>query len=81
MARPRIVTAGAVTRGHHLAAVPGKRVRVAADRLLEAALPRQGVQPAPARPWPVPPDASPPEPAPMPGGASATSDSRPIGDS
>ncbi|APY85364.1 NAD(P)/FAD-dependent oxidoreductase [Streptomyces alfalfae] len=36
--------AGAVTRGHHLAAMPGNRVRVAADWLLDALLPRQAVQ-------------------------------------
>ncbi|WP_329454334.1 NAD(P)/FAD-dependent oxidoreductase [Streptomyces sp. NBC_01497] len=36
--------AGAVTRGYHLAAMPGNRVRVAADWLLDAALPRQAVQ-------------------------------------
>ncbi|MCA1219301.1 NAD(P)/FAD-dependent oxidoreductase [Streptomyces sp. 8L] len=36
--------AGAVARGYHLAAMPGNRVRVAADWLLDAALPRQAVQ-------------------------------------
>ncbi|SNY74353.1 NAD(P)/FAD-dependent oxidoreductase [Paractinoplanes atraurantiacus] len=33
-----------VTRGYHLLSMPGNRVRVAADWLLDAALPRQGVQ-------------------------------------
>ncbi|WP_336115543.1 NAD(P)/FAD-dependent oxidoreductase [Streptomyces sp. PTD9-10] len=36
--------AGAVTRGYHMAALPGNRVRVAADWLLDAVLPRQAVQ-------------------------------------
>nr|WP_188272808.1 NAD(P)/FAD-dependent oxidoreductase [Streptomyces sp. CBMA152] len=36
--------AGAVTRGYHLAALPGNRIRVAADWLLDAVLPRQAVQ-------------------------------------
>ncbi|WP_326647889.1 NAD(P)/FAD-dependent oxidoreductase [Streptomyces sp. NBC_01750] len=36
--------AGAVTRGYHLAAMPGNRVRVGADWLLDAVLPRQCVQ-------------------------------------
>ena len=33
-----------VTRGYHLFSMPGNRVRVAADWLLDALLPRQGVQ-------------------------------------
>ena len=33
-----------VTRGYHLAAMPGNRVRVAVDWLLDAVLPRQSVQ-------------------------------------
>ncbi|WP_312858321.1 NAD(P)/FAD-dependent oxidoreductase [Pseudonocardia pini] len=33
-----------VTRGYHLASMPGNRIRVAADWLLDALLPRQGVQ-------------------------------------
>jgi len=33
-----------VTRGYHLLSLPGNRVRVAADWLLDAVLPRQGVQ-------------------------------------
>ena len=36
--------AKAVTRGYHLTAMPGNRVRVAADWLLDAVLPRQTVQ-------------------------------------
>ncbi|MFE6155321.1 NAD(P)/FAD-dependent oxidoreductase [Streptomyces sp. NPDC057889] len=36
--------AGAVTRGYHLAAMPGNRIRVAAGWLLDAVLPRQAVQ-------------------------------------
>jgi NADH dehydrogenase len=36
--------AKAVTRGYHLLSMPGNRVRVAADWLLDAVLPRQGVQ-------------------------------------
>jgi NADH dehydrogenase len=33
-----------VTRGYHLLSMPGNRLRVAADWLLDAVLPRQGVQ-------------------------------------
>jgi NADH:ubiquinone reductase (H+-translocating) len=36
--------AKAVTRGYHLTAMPGNRVRTAADWLLDAVLPRQTVQ-------------------------------------
>ncbi|MEV7630244.1 NAD(P)/FAD-dependent oxidoreductase [Actinoplanes sp. NPDC089786] len=36
--------AKAVTRGYHLLSMPGNRVRVTADWLLDAVLPRQGVQ-------------------------------------
>jgi NADH dehydrogenase len=36
--------AKAVTRGYHLLSMPGNRVRVSADWLLDAVLPRQGVQ-------------------------------------
>jgi NADH dehydrogenase len=38
------IAAKAVTRGYHLLSMPGNRVRVAADWLLDAVLPRQGVQ-------------------------------------
>lgn len=60
--------AGAVTRGYHLAAMPGNRVRVAADWLLDAALPRQAVQLGLVRSWQVPLDTGAPEPAHAPGG-------------
>ncbi|MEV6840614.1 NAD(P)/FAD-dependent oxidoreductase, partial [Streptomyces sp. NPDC051133] len=53
--------AGAVTRGYHLAALPGNRVRVAADWLLDAVLPRQGVQLGLVRSWSVPLDTASPE--------------------
>jgi NADH dehydrogenase len=38
------LAAKAVTRGYHLAVIPANRVRVAADWLLDAVLPRQTVQ-------------------------------------
>jgi len=60
--------AGAVTRGYHLAALPGNRVRVAADWLLDAVLPRQGVQLGLVRSWSVPLDTASPELARVPGG-------------
>jgi NADH dehydrogenase len=53
--------AGLVTRGYHLAAMPGNRVRVAADWLLDAVLPRQGVQLGLVRSWSVPLDTASPE--------------------
>lgn len=59
--------AGAVTRGYHLAAMPGNRIRVAADWLLEAALPRQAVQLGLVSSWSVPLDTSSPEVARLPG--------------
>ncbi|MBO1331107.1 NAD(P)/FAD-dependent oxidoreductase [Streptomyces sp. VRA16 Mangrove soil] len=58
--------AGAVTRGYHLAAMPGNRVRVAADWLLDAVLPRQAVQLGLVRSWSVPLDTASPELARMP---------------
>ncbi|MFE7765292.1 NAD(P)/FAD-dependent oxidoreductase [Streptomyces sp. NPDC057438] len=61
--------AGAVARGYHLAAMPGNRVRVAADWLLDAVLPRQGVQLGLVRSWSVPLDTASPELARMPVGA------------
>ncbi|WP_200303129.1 NAD(P)/FAD-dependent oxidoreductase [Streptomyces adelaidensis] len=64
--------AGAVTRGYHLAAMPGNRVRVAADWLLDAVLPRQGVQLGLVRSWAVPLDTASPELARMPGGPERT---------
>ncbi|MGH4029021.1 NAD(P)/FAD-dependent oxidoreductase [Actinomycetota bacterium Odt1-20B] len=60
--------AGAVTRGYHLAAMPGNRVRVAADWLLDAVLPRQDVQLGLVRSWSVPLDTASPEVARLPGG-------------
>ncbi|MYV55132.1 NAD(P)/FAD-dependent oxidoreductase [Streptomyces sp. SID3212] len=60
--------AGAVTRGYHLAAMPGNRVRVAADWLLDAVLPRQAVQLGLVRAWTVPLESSSPELAKVPGG-------------
>ncbi|GAB1689127.1 NAD(P)/FAD-dependent oxidoreductase [Krasilnikovia sp. M28-CT-15] len=38
------LAAKVVTRGYHLLSMPGNRVRVAADWLLDTVLPRQGVQ-------------------------------------
>ncbi|GAA1359972.1 NAD(P)/FAD-dependent oxidoreductase [Streptomyces beijiangensis] len=59
--------AGALTRGYHLAAMPGNRVRVAADWMLEAVLPRQAVQLGLVRSWSVPLDSEAPEQARVPG--------------
>ncbi|SNX65010.1 NADH dehydrogenase FAD-containing subunit [Streptomyces sp. TLI_55] len=53
--------AGPVARGYHLAAMPGNRVRVAADWLLDAVLPRQAVQLGLVRSWSVPLDTASPE--------------------
>ncbi|NGN66104.1 NAD(P)/FAD-dependent oxidoreductase [Streptomyces sp. A7024] len=53
--------AGAVTRGYHLLAMPGNRVRVAADWFLDAVLPRQAVQLGMVRSWSVPLDTASPE--------------------
>ncbi|MEE1753924.1 NAD(P)/FAD-dependent oxidoreductase [Streptomyces sp. SP18CS02] len=53
--------AGAVTRGYHLAAMPGNRIRVAADWALDAVLPRQAVQLGLLSPWQVPLDTDSPE--------------------
>ncbi|MER5434486.1 FAD-dependent oxidoreductase [Streptomyces sp. NPDC002588] len=60
--------AGLVTRGYHLAAMPGNRVRVAADWLLDAVLPRQAVQLGLVRSWSVPLDTASPELARVPDG-------------
>ncbi|MBV7694168.1 NAD(P)/FAD-dependent oxidoreductase [Streptomyces sp. TRM70350] len=65
------VAAGAVTRGYHLAAMPGNRVRVAADWLLDAVLPRQAVQLGLVRSWSVPLDTASPELARVPAGSEA----------
>ncbi|CAM5347831.1 NAD(P)/FAD-dependent oxidoreductase [Streptomyces violaceorubidus] len=64
--------AGAVTRGYHLAAMPGNRVRVAADWLLDAVLPRQAVQLGLVRSWSVPLESASPEIARVPGGPDRT---------
>jgi NADH:quinone reductase (non-electrogenic) len=53
--------AKAVTRGYHLAALPGNRTRVAADWLLDAVLPRQSVQLGLVRGSAVPLETTPPE--------------------
>lgn len=60
--------AGAVTRGYHLAAMPGNRVRVATDWMLDAVLPRQAVQLGLVRSYTVPLDTASPELARVPGG-------------
>ncbi|MDX3854304.1 NAD(P)/FAD-dependent oxidoreductase [Streptomyces sp. AK02-01A] len=62
--------AAAVTRGYHLAAMPGNRTRVAADWLLEAILPRQAVQLGLVRSGAVPLESSSPELVRSPGTAS-----------
>jgi NADH dehydrogenase len=62
--------ASAVTHGYHLAAMPGNRIRVAADWLLDAVLPRQAVQLGLVRSWSVPLESSSPELARVPGGNS-----------
>jgi NADH dehydrogenase len=59
--------AAAVTRAYHLAAMPGNRVRVAADWLLDAVLPRQAVQLGLVNKWSVPLDTASPEVARLPG--------------
>uniref|UniRef100_UPI000A74C066 NAD(P)/FAD-dependent oxidoreductase n=1 Tax=Streptomyces lydicus TaxID=47763 RepID=UPI000A74C066 len=61
--------AGALTRGYHLMAMPGNRVRVAADWLLDAVLPRQGVHLGLVSPWSVPLDTASPEVARLPRGS------------
>ncbi|MGA5353786.1 NAD(P)/FAD-dependent oxidoreductase [Streptomyces thermodiastaticus] len=65
--------AGAVTRGYHLAAMPGNRVRVAADWLLDSVLPRQAVQLGLVRSASVPLDTASPELARTPGRPSGAS--------
>ncbi|WP_086710943.1 NAD(P)/FAD-dependent oxidoreductase [Streptomyces antimycoticus] len=53
--------ANAVSRGYHLMAMPGNRVRVATDWLLDTVLPRQAVQLGMVPPWAVPLDTASPE--------------------
>lgn len=62
--------AGLLTRGYHLLAMPGNRIRVAADWILDAALPRQGVQLGLVSSWSVPLDTESPEVARIPRGPS-----------
>ncbi|MFI7092439.1 NAD(P)/FAD-dependent oxidoreductase [Streptomyces lydicus] len=64
--------AGALTRGYHLMAMPGNRVRVAADWLLDAVLPRQGVHLGLVSPWSVPLDTASPEVARLPRGSGSS---------
>ncbi|MFG2290380.1 NAD(P)/FAD-dependent oxidoreductase [Streptomyces sp. NPDC048595] len=64
--------ASAVTRGYHLMAMPGNRVRVAADWLLDSVLPRQGVGLGMVAPWSVPLDTESPEVARLPRGTTGT---------
>jgi NADH dehydrogenase len=54
----RGLPAKVVTRGYHLISMPGNRVRVAADWLLDAVLPRQSVQLGLVRGVSVPLDSS-----------------------
>ncbi|GAA2614328.1 NAD(P)/FAD-dependent oxidoreductase [Streptomyces axinellae] len=62
--------ANLVTRGYHLASMPGNRIRVLADWMLDAVLPRQAAQLGLVRSWSVPLESSSPEVAkvPAPGG-------------
>ncbi|MFC4607423.1 NAD(P)/FAD-dependent oxidoreductase [Streptomyces maoxianensis] len=59
--------AGVMTHAYHLAAMPGNRVRVAADWMLDAVLPRQAVQLGLLSSWSVPLDTASPELARVPG--------------
>ncbi|WP_189323261.1 NAD(P)/FAD-dependent oxidoreductase [Streptomyces flaveus] len=70
--------AGAVTRGYHLAAMPGNRVRVAADWFLDAVLPRQAVQLGLVRSWSVPLESASPELARVAGGPPPQSRPAPV---
>jgi NADH:quinone reductase (non-electrogenic) len=72
--------AAAVTRGYHLAAMPGNRVRVAADWLLDVVLPPQAVQLGLVRSWSVPLDTASPELARVPGGPGPHTGSHPAPD-
>ncbi|MGD9485906.1 NAD(P)/FAD-dependent oxidoreductase [Streptomyces sp. TRM70308] len=53
--------AGLVTRGYHLASLPGNRTRVFTDWALNAVLPRQATQLGLVRKWAVPLDTESPE--------------------
>ncbi|MGK5501413.1 NAD(P)/FAD-dependent oxidoreductase [Streptomyces sp. URMC 125] len=61
--------ASLVTRGYHLAAMPGNRIRVVTDWLLDAVLRRQAVQLGVLDAWSVPLDTASPETARLAGGA------------
>lgn len=63
--------ANMVMRGYHLASLPGNRVRVAADWLLDAVLPRQAVQLGLVRSWAVPLESTSPETTKVPAGVGA----------
>jgi NADH dehydrogenase FAD-containing subunit len=66
--------ANAVTRAHHLAALPGNRVRVAADWLMDAVFPKQAVQLGLVRSWSVPLESASPELARSPEWSTASGD-------
>jgi hypothetical protein len=55
--------AKAVTSGYHLLSIPGNRIRVGSDWLLDALLPRQVVQTGLVTAAAVPPDSAPAEPS------------------
>jgi NADH dehydrogenase len=55
--------AKAVTRGYHLLSIPGNRIRVGSDWLLDALLPRQAVQTGLVTAAAVPLDSAPAEPS------------------
>jgi NADH dehydrogenase len=59
-----------VTRGYHLMAMPGNRIRTAIDWILDAAVGRQSVQLGLVRSAAVPLDTASPEPSRQPGGDS-----------
>ncbi|MCZ7434525.1 NAD(P)/FAD-dependent oxidoreductase [Streptomyces sp. WMMC1477] len=59
--------AGVLTRGHHLASLPGNRARVLTDWMLNAVLPRQSVQLGLVPEFAVPLDTASPETARLPG--------------
>ncbi|MFI6333861.1 NAD(P)/FAD-dependent oxidoreductase [Streptomyces sp. NPDC050535] len=69
--------AGAVTRGYHLGAIPGNRLRVAADWALDAVLPRQAVQLGLVRSWSVPLETASPELARVGGARGRSADAHP----
>jgi NADH dehydrogenase FAD-containing subunit len=72
--------ANLVMRGYHLAAMPGNRVRVAADWLLDAVLPRQATQLGLVRSWSVPLESTSPETARLPMGVGGRGGGGPEGE-